>query len=409
MTFLKKPLSVWMVRIAFITAVAIVIPACGRSNPTVIVPFSITTTSVPSGVVNTGYQPTQLSTVSQTGAVTWSVLAGVLPPGLALDPLTGMITGTPTGSASSSIVLVRALDASGESSDAILFFTITGGAPGVLALTTTSPLPNGDQGVFYNFGFSAAAGTPPYAWSMTAGSLPPGVTLNPANGGLTGTPSTTGTFNFTIKVTDSAAATSSVAFALTIGSPIQITTTSLPDGTVGAAYNHSVVVTGGAPPLVYAVTSGTLPAGLVFNTATGAITGTPTTAAVSSFVVRVTDVADAQPAVSLSITINPPPTVVTSTLPTSTQGLAYNQTLIGTAGSGAYVWSVSAGALPTGLSLSAAGIITGTSTAAGTFNFTVLITDAAGGTGSRALSILINPPVVVTTAALAGWTVNRPG
>src|SRR5262249_1750153 len=80
----------------------------------------------------------------------------------------------------------------------------------------------------------------------------------------------------------------------------------------------------------------------------------------------------------------------------------------GTGGSGALTFSISGGALPTGLAISGAGLISGTTTAAGTFNFTVLVTDGAGGTGPKALQILINPPVVVTNAPLPGWTINRP-
>jgi hypothetical protein len=394
---------------AVLLALAILAPACGSggggSGP---VPFGITTTTVPSGVVGTAYTATTLTTQAATGAVTWSVIGGSLPPGLTLNPVTGTLSGTPTGSASFNTVKIRALDASGVSSDALLFITVTGGAPAALTLTTATPLPGGDQSSFYHFGFSASGGAPGYTWAVTAGTPPPGLTLNPANGGLSGVPTTLGTFNFTVKVTDLSSATSSLAYDLTIYAPLQITTASLAAGTVGAAYNHSVAITGGAPPIGFALTSGTLPAGLLLDTATGAITGTPTVAATSNFVIRVTDLNGSQAAVGLAITINPVPSITTAVLPPSTLGLAYSHTLTGTGGTLPYTWSVSAGALPTGLSLSSAGVITGTSSAAGPFGFTALLTDAAGATTSQVLSILINPAIVVTKASLSDWTQGRP-
>jgi hypothetical protein len=405
---LKAPLSVWSLRLGLVLAAAIVIPACGggASTPPP-APFSITTSSLAGGIVGVPYTQT-LETVSASGPVTWSLVGGTLPPGLALNPATGDVAGTPTGSASQTTVRVRALEPAGLVAEQALLMTVTGGAPAVLAQTSTSPLPAGEQGVFYSFGVSASGGAPPYTWAVTGGALPAGITLNPANGGLTGVPTAAGLFNVTLRLTDTALSTVSVAYALTIAAPLQITTVTLADGTVGGAYNNSVVSTGGPAPVTYALTSGTLPAGLTINPATGAITGVPTTAGLSSILVRVTDGAGVQQAVLLSITINVPPSVVTATLPASTQGLAYNQTLTGTGGTVGYTWTVSAGALPPGLSLSSGGVITGTSTLPGTFTFTALITDAANGTGSRPLSILINPAIVVTTAGLGAWTVNRP-
>jgi hypothetical protein len=389
---------------------ALLAPACGSGgggggNP--IIPFGIVSTSLPNGVVGTAYTPTTLTTQSASGAVTWSVVSGSLPPGLTLDPVTGTLSGTPTGSPSFDTVKIRAVDASGAATDAVLRLTVTGGTPALLTLSTPSPLPGGDQNFFYNYGFSVTGGSPGYTWAAT-GALPPGVTLNPANGGLSGFPTSVGTYNFSVTVTDASNATSTIAFALTTYAPLQISTASLPAGTVGAAYNHSVAITGGAPPVGFAIDSGTLPAGLALNTSTGAITGTPTTPSVSNFLIRATDLAGAQYAYPLAITVNPVPSVTTAILPASTQGLAYSQTLAGTGGTLPYAWSVSAGALPTGLSMSAAGAITGISTASGTFGFTALLTDAAGATTSQALSILINTPVTVTNASLSGWTQGRP-
>jgi PKD repeat protein len=86
-----------------------------------------------------------------------------------------------------------------------------------LTITTGSPLPNGSSGSVYTQIFSASGGTSPYTWSVSSGTLPPGLALS-SGGLLNGTPTTNGTFNFTVKVTDSASATATANFALTIGS-----------------------------------------------------------------------------------------------------------------------------------------------------------------------------------------------
>lgn len=84
------------------------------------------------------------------------------------------------------------------------------------------------------------------------------------------------------------------------------------------------------------------------------------------------------------------PTVTTTTLPDGTIDSAYSQTLAVTGGTGSITWTITAGALPTGLSLNAStGAITGTATVAGAFSFTVRATDAAAAYDEQALSITI--------------------
>ncbi len=169
----------------------------------------------------------------------------------------------------------------------------------LLSITTASPLPDAVNGTAYSQPFTATGGTAPYSFAVTRGALPAGMALN--NGKLEGTPTVTGTYTFTVTVTDSAgptAATASKEFKLTVGAaPLSITTTSpLPNATNGVTYSQTFAATGGTAPYSFAVTGGALPAGMALNN--GKLEGTPTADGLFSFTVTVTD--SASPAATAS-------------------------------------------------------------------------------------------------------------
>ena len=153
---------------------------------------------------------------------------------------------------------------------------------------------------------------PPYtACTITSGAIPPGFTFSPftfANGQnncyFRGTPTTAGTFNYTFTLTDSASATSGVgARQITVNGPVNITTSTLPNVTMPAAYpSTTLVATGGTAPLTWSISTGALPSGLTLSSA-GVISGTPTAAGVFNFGVRVQDVQAASAIKTFSITV----------------------------------------------------------------------------------------------------------
>jgi hypothetical protein len=96
--------------------------------------------------------------------------------------------------------------------------TFNTGAPGALTITTTS-LASGTQGSAYSRTVSATGGTTPYTWSIYSGTLPDGLTIGSSTGIISGTPTTTGTSSFTVRVTDSALATDDQALSITINPP----------------------------------------------------------------------------------------------------------------------------------------------------------------------------------------------
>jgi hypothetical protein len=153
---------------------------------------------------------------------------------------------------------------------------------------TTTTLPDGTETEEYEVAIEAAFGTAPYAWDVSAGDLPDGITLA-ADGVLSGTPTESGTFNFTARVTDDDDVTDTQALQLIIAEPDPaITTTTLPDGTENSAYEQTLAATDGTAPLTWDVSAGTLPDGLTLSSA-GVLSGTPTEAGTFNFTVRVTD------------------------------------------------------------------------------------------------------------------------
>ena len=281
---------------------------------------------------------------------------------------------------------------------------LTGSSPTALEILTPATLPFGAVNAAYSQTLAAAGGTTPYTWSVTAGALPAGVTLSSA-GLLSGTPTVTGTFNFTARVTDGASATTTRAFTLKINTVTALSFTTgatLRSGVVGAAYEDGISVTGGTAPYTQAVTAGAPPTGLGLGS-NGLVSGTPTTVGTFTFTSTVTDAVGATASRNFSITIAATgPSITTTTLPNGAVGTAYSQALAVSGGTSPYTWSIFSGALPGGLTLSSAGVLSGTPAAAGTFNITVRVTDALGATATQTFTLTVLPEPIPPTPVVLG-------
>src|SRR3990170_4704161 len=192
----------------------------------------------------------------------------------------------------------------------------------------------------------AAGGKKPNTWAVDVGTLPTGLTLNASTGVISGTPSAAGTSNFTVQVTDNNGATAARALSIQIYSALSLTTSSLTDGTVNLAYSQTLLATGGKTPYTWSIATGSLPAGLNLNTATGVISGTPTAGGTSNFTVRATDANGATSSQALTITIFSGLSVTTASLPQATESTAYSQTLTAAGGKTPYTWALTVGSLP---------------------------------------------------------------
>ncbi|MBX7223927.1 MAG: Ig domain-containing protein [Blastocatellia bacterium] len=276
--------------------------------------------------------------------------------------------------------------------------TVTGGGGGCPTVNVApASLPNGMVGTAYNQTITASGGNGgPFTFAVTSGALPGGLTLA-ANGGLSGTPTASGGFNFTVTATGAGGCTGNQNYNVTIsgsGCPaVTVNPATLPGGTVGTAYNQTLSATGGnGGPFSFAVTSGTLPAGLSLPT-TGNLSGTPTSTGTSNFTVTATGANGCTGTRSYSLTITagncPVITVSPATLPNGSSGTSYTQTITASGGTAPYTFTVSSGSLPSGLTLSTSGVLAGTPTSGGAFNFTIQATDANNCTGSNSYTITI--------------------
>ncbi len=203
---------------------------------------------------------------------------------------------------------VKATSVTFPNQSASLSITVEG-AP----LVTTMSLPGGNWGSPYMAVVSATGGVAPFAWSISAGSLTPTLTLSNSTTNsvtISGTPGAQVDSNFTIKVTDSTGAFGTQALTISIGPPLplMVTTTSLPNGVLNAAYPATTLqASGGVPPFTWSPTP--TPAGFppgLSLAADGTITGTPTSTGTFNFTVQVAD-SEAPPMmtqpVNLSITV----------------------------------------------------------------------------------------------------------
>jgi hypothetical protein len=182
-------------------------------------PLSVTC-SYPSGQVGVAYSSFLVAT-GGLPAYTYSIAGGSLPTGLTLNPSTGAITGTPTAAGTFSDTS-RVADSAGASSTSACGITIGPVSGGALSLTCAANI--GQVGQPYVSAMVATGGTAPYTYSISVGSLPPGLTLDPSTGAITGTPTTAGGFTYTGRVVDSAvtpasATTSCGAMAITSAPP----------------------------------------------------------------------------------------------------------------------------------------------------------------------------------------------
>jgi Bacterial Ig domain/Putative Ig domain/Regulator of chromosome condensation (RCC1) repeat len=368
--------------------------------------FSVTV--VPSGTVGSPYATT-FSASGVPAAMTYSIVeAALLPPGLSLTG--GVLSGTPTASGTYTFD-VTASNGIAPNATRSVTIAIVAVAP---TFTASSPPATGKVGELYLAYIFVATGVPnAMTYSITAGSLPSGLTM--VNGVLSGTPSSAGSATFVVTASNGVLpnATTSITMNIAPADVAPTITSPLPvSGTVGVAYSHTFAANGNPTTFTYSVVSGSMPTGLTLS-AVGVISGTPTTASSSSFVVQVSNGIAPAGNQTASIQIAPAPAspsfTASSPSATGTVGVAYpTYTFAATGVPATMTYSVSSGALPNGLTLTSNGVLSGTPTTADSSTFQVTATNGTlpNATVSITIDVVVpnSAPVFASTVVPGGTT-----
>ena len=338
-------------------------------------------------------------------AYTWSVAGGALPAGITLSS-GGLLSGTPTV-AGTSMFLVKAADQSSVAHPGFQQFTLIVSPISI----TTGGLPYGTAGTAYSQTLAATGGTGTLVWTLNAGNyLPPGLSLSTA-GAITGTPSSSGQYNFTVTVTDASANTASRGFNLDLyaaggGPPVTIGNGSTATLTTGTQ-QFPLAASGGTGTYTWSLTSGTLPTGLAirtdvpgyfFSNQQAGLIGVATTPGTYNFTLTASSGNQSTPQ-AFTIKITALNFKDSFQLPDAFNGVAYSYALSALNPAGPAAFTVSQGnSLPAGLSLSSAGVLSGTPTSPGQYNFGITLTDGTD-TVTRGFNLNVSA-VQITTAGL---------
>ena len=349
-------------------------------------------------VIATGTAFTQLI-VPEVPAVSFALVDGALPDGLTLDTESGLIAGTPTeGGVFPFSVEVTYPDGS----TSVLQFDYLVTDPPVI---TSGPPPDGSVSAAYSHTV-AAVGAPTITYAIVDGALPDGLTLDPATGEISGTPTEAGTFTFSVRATNDYGS-DVAAYSVTIGDPPVITSGEPTDGDVGSTYSHTVAADG-ATPMTFSIIAGALPDGLSLNPATGTISGTPTKDGAYTFTVQAenefgTDTAE------YTIVIGDLPVITSGNPPSGVGGGAYNF-VVTAGGADPITYSIVDGTLPPGLTLDPeTGVLSGTATRPGTYTFTVRAENEFGFDEATYTVVIEAEATTTTVTASSTASTTSPG
>jgi hypothetical protein len=370
-----------------------------NSYTLIVSPFTITNSLTPARMLPTAIYNVPYSyqmTASGGSGLTWSATG--LPTGLSISS-SGLITGIPTSGTARFTPTITVTDGVSPFSLQFTFFVRLSSTPIELTLTGGT-LTDTVLGRSYSTSILPSGGIPPYTIAVATGStLPPGLSLltgaalasnaAPAATTLTGTPTTAGTYTFSLKATDSAGTSTTVPFTLKVGT-ISLTTGNPVNAIQGVAYNQQLTATGGSAPYSFAFAPASLslealPPGLNLSS-TGLISGTPLSTGSYSFKVTVTDNAGKTYTPTLALlSLNSAGAYISSgNFTGDSVGVGFSQTLavattVANAPATTYTWSLPSGAasLPTGMSLTSAGVLQGTPSSPGIYSYTARATDTS--------------------------------
>ncbi|WDL95304.1 beta strand repeat-containing protein [Alicyclobacillus sp. ALC3] len=364
-----------------------------------------TTSPLPEGEAGLAYHD-KLSASGGSGSYTWSLASGTTSrqtDGLSLSS-GGVLSGDPAGAGTFTFTATVADGYAVESRS----FTLD--VLPALALKTTSPLPEGETGISYQQSLSASGGSGSYTWALASGTTfgeTDGLSLS-SGGVLSGDLTGHGTFTFTATVSDGYAVESR-SFTLDVLPVLVLQTTSpLPEGEAGIAYQKSLSATGGSGSYTWALASGTTSSetdGLSLSSR-GVLSGSPTGPGTFTFTATVAD-GYATESRSFTLDVAPALSPLSSVRQMVLAGWPDTYTFTETGGYGPYTWSLASGTLPPGYTLTSGGVLSGQSNRVGTYAFTVRVTDSLGATRLESATWVIEQavsPLTVQSITLGAAT-----
>lgn len=372
-----------------------VVAGCGGGGVTTTPPpvssesISITTLSIVQCVQTVPFSMV-LQAQGNTSALTWSVISGQLPSGLSLDPVSGTISGTPI--ANSGLVTIQAADTKASGTKQF-YFT-------VFSKLTINPVTPASAHVNapYSLNVTGQGSSAVASWAITGGQLPPGLTLsvsqyNVNTAIISGTPSQLGSYSFTIQAQDyTLPQNASLALVIVVDSHVALTKTSLQNGGQNQAYTDTFSAVDGTPPYHWSI-SGVMPAGLTLGSSTGQISGTPTDFGGFSYTVTVTDSSTPTQTDSAQNVLNIAQQLqIFAITGNAFINKPFYSAFTSVGGTYPVSWSIISGNLAPGLTLTSNGVVQGTATQLGAYNFVVQATDSG------------TPPYVISKAVALNVT-----
>jgi hypothetical protein len=363
---------------------------------------------VPVGVVGQAYSH-QLSMSGGCLRVTIAIGPGSLPPGLHLSggpsdetQNSWRIEGTPTAAGEFPFwIVARSLwpECMGDSTEEDWVIRVSGSGGGSTPPVTPpaptpapslaiqqSSVPGADTGAAYSTRFTASGGGS-QTWSVVGGVLPVGIQLA-GDGTLSGRATIAGDYTFTVRV-QSGSGASQKTFTIAVREGVTASIQATKQAEQGVALTLRPAFAGGVAPHAWSLASGSLPAGLSLDAATGALTGTPTEAGTYALALKVADRDGRSATVQTQLVVNAPIALATRSLPLYVRGVRTSFQLATEGGVGKKRFQIASGRLPVGLRLQVNGLLVGTPRALGRFRVVVRVTDGYKVTATRAYTLLV--------------------
>ncbi len=296
--------------------------------------------------------------------------------------------------------------APGSTDGAYLFVPDTLPTTVTFPAITSTAFPTWTAGKSFSEYVTWTGGEAPYAVSIFSGSAPPGLSLA-TDGRLSGTPTTAGSNTFRVRVTDTHGTCDELDQFLLVNPAPAVSTSSVTSWTVQRPFSQSLSASGGTGNLAWSLSSGTPPSGISLA-ADGTLSGTPSAVGSRTFQVRVTDEVGAIATRSLTMTVNPPPRVLPTAPPTWTERRILNHVFSAVDGTPPLTWSVASGTLPVTFFDADFHRFADLTKTAGTYDYTLRVTDAAGAVSDLPFTQIVNPRPEIQTFRYPPAAIGRP-